>query len=146
MNKHPRSVFAVGLLLTLALALTASAALSEGAVPRDSVSVKAISKRHLFTAVVTYPSPLPVTRPHTWTVRLFDRRHRPVTGARITVTGDMPAHGHGLPTAPIARARARGLYQLQGMMFQMPGRWYVQLQIRTATRLDTIRVRFTIAE
>jgi transcriptional regulator GlxA family with amidase domain len=66
--------------------------------------------------------------------------------ARIEVTGDMSAHGHGLPTAPIAVARGRGVYELQGMMFQMPGRWYVQLRIRAAGHVDAVRIRFTIPE
>jgi hypothetical protein len=103
------------------------------------------SKQRLFSAIVSHPQPVPVERLHTWKVRLFDRKHRPVTGARIKVTGDMPAHGHGLPTAPIAVGRGRGLYELQWMMFQMPGRWYVQLDIRAAGRGDRIRIPFRIA-
>jgi hypothetical protein len=110
------------------------------------LSVTAISKHKLFSALVTHPSPLPVETMHTWKVRLFDRKHRPVARAHIAVSGDMPAHGHGLPTTPIAVNRGHGLYELQGMMFQMPGRWYVQLQIRAAGRSDRIRVAFTIAE
>ena len=128
--------------LLVALVLPSLAAAHEAGAP---VSVKATSKLRLFTAVVTHPSPLPVGRIHTWKVRLSDRRDRPLAGARIAVTGDMPAHGHGLPTAPIAVSRGRGLYELQGMMFQMPGRWYVQLRVRAADRVDRIRIRFTIA-
>ena len=111
-----------------------------------SVTVNVTSKQKLFTAVVTHPDPLPVEQLHVWTVRLFDRKHHAVTRARIKVTGDMPAHGHGLPTAPVAVSRGRGVYQLQGVMFQMPGLWYVQLRVRAGNRLDTIRVKFTIPE
>ena len=111
-----------------------------------SVTVNVTSKQKLFSAVVTHPDPLPVEQLHVWTVRLFDRKHHAVTRARIKVTGDMPAHGHGLPTAPIAVSRGRGVYLLQGMMFQMPGLWYVQLRVRAGNRLDTIRVKFTIPE
>ena len=106
------------------------------------VSVTAKSKLGFFTAVITHPQPLPIEKLHTWKVRL---QRRPVTGARITVTGDMPAHGHGLPTTPIAVSRGRGRYDLQGMMFQMPGLWYVQLRVRSGGRVDRIRIRFTIA-
>ena len=108
-------------------------------------SVTAKSKLGFFTAVITHPQPLPIEKLHTWKVRLLDRQRRPVTGARITVTGDMPAHGHGLPTTPIAVSRGRGRYDLQGMMFQMPGLWYVQLRVRSGGRVDRIRIRFTIA-
>jgi hypothetical protein len=109
------------------------------------VTVTATSKLGLFTATVTRPAVVPVEQLHAWQVRLLDRAHRPVVGARIKVTGDMPAHGHGLPTAPIAVGRGQGLYVLRGMMFQMPGRWYVQLEIRAAGRLDRVRIPFTIA-
>lgn len=122
------------------------ASLTGAAAGSTSVTVNVTSKQKLFTAVVTHPDPLPVEQLHVWTVRLFDRKHHAVTRARIKVTGDMPAHGHGLPTAPVAVSRGRGVYQLQGVMFQMPGLWYVQLRVRAGNRLDTIRVKFTIPE
>lgn len=129
-----RAVF----IIVLLLAGTATAA--------SSVTVKVPSKSGLFTAIVTRPQPVPVEALHTWRVRLLDRQRRPIVRAGVEVTGDMPEHGHGLPTQPVAVARGRGLYALQGMMFQMPGRWYVQLKVRAAGRVDTVRIRFTIAD
>ena len=130
----------------LILVILLLASLAGVAAGSTSVTVNVTSKQKLFSAVVTHPDPLPVEQLHVWTVRLFDRKHHAVTRARIKVTGDMPAHGHGLPTAPIAVSRGRGVYLLQGMMFQMPGLWYVQLRVRAGNRLDTIRVKFTIPE
>jgi hypothetical protein len=130
----------------LVLCVALFAALAGEAAGSSTVTVNVTSKQKLFTATVTHPDPLPVEQLHVWTVRLFDRKHHAVTRARIKVTGDMPAHGHGLPTAPIAVARGRGVYQLQGMMFQMPGLWYVQLRVRAGNRLDTLRIKFTIPE
>jgi len=126
--------------------LVVSLALSAAAAGAATVTVNVTSKNRLFAAAVTHPAPLPVEQLHTWTVRLFDGRHAPVTKARIKVTGDMPEHGHGLPTAPVAVNRGRGVYQLQGMKFQMSGRWYVQLAIQAGARRDTIRIRFTIPD
>jgi len=130
----------------LVLCLAIFAALAGEAAGSSTVTVNVTSKQKIFTATVTHPDPLPVEQLHVWTVRLFDRKHHAVTRARIKVTGDMPAHGHGLPTAPVAVARGRGVYQLQGMMFQMPGLWYVQLRVRAGNRLDTLRIKFTIPE
>jgi YtkA-like protein len=96
------------------LAATLACASSSTSAP---VTVNVASKKHLFSGAVTHPNPLPAAQLHTWTVRLYDRRHRPLTRARIEVTGDMSAHGHGLPTAPIAVGSGRGVYELQGMMF-----------------------------
>jgi YtkA-like len=130
----------------LVLVISLLAAFAGPAAGGSSVTVNVTSKQKLFMAVVTHPDPLPVERLHVWTVRLLDRKHHAVTRARIKITGDMPAHGHGLPTAPIAVSRGRGVYELQGMMFQMPGLWYVQLRVRAGNRLDTIRVKFTIPD
>jgi YtkA-like len=132
--------------MRLALCVVLLAALAGEAAASSTVTVNATSKQKLFTATVTHPDPLPVEQLHVWTVRLFDRKHHAVTRARIKVTGDMPAHGHGLPTAPVAVPRGRGVYQLQGMMFQMPGLWYVQLRVRAGNRLDTLRIKFTVPE
>jgi hypothetical protein len=130
----------------LVLCAVLFAALAGQAAASSTVTVNVTSKQKLFTATVTHADPLPVEQLHVWTVRLFDRKHHAVTRARIKVSGDMPAHGHGLPTAPVAVARGRGVYQLQGMMFQMPGLWYVQLRVRAGNRLDTLRIKFTIPE
>lgn len=132
--------------MRLVLCVVLFAALAGEAAASSTVTVNVTSKQKLFTATVTHPDPLPVEQLHVWTVRLFDRKHHAVTRARIKVSGDMPAHGHGLPTAPVAVARGRGVYQLQGMMFQMPGLWYVQLRVRAGNRLDTLRIKFTIPE
>ena len=132
--------------MRLVLCLAIFAALAGEAAGSSTVTVNVTSKQKIFSATVTHPDPLPVEQLHVWTVRLFDRKHHAVTRARIKVTGDMPAHGHGLPTAPVAVARGRGVYQLQGMMFQMPGLWYVQLRVRAGNRLDTLRIKFTIPE
>lgn len=132
--------------MRLVLCVALLAALAGEAAGSSTVTVNVTSKQKLFTATVTHPDPLPVEQLHVWTVRLFDRKHHAVTRARIKVTGDMPAHGHGLPTAPVAVARGHGVYQLQGMMFQMPGLWYVQLRVRAGSRLDTLRIKFTIPE
>jgi hypothetical protein len=81
---------------------------------------------------------------HTWTVWITDDAGRPVTDAVVTISGDMPGHGHGLPTAPVARAVGGGEYALEGMRFQMPGDWYVELQIESGGRRDSVRFDFTL--
>jgi len=88
--------------------------------------------------------PIPINTMHTWTVHLADANGRPVTDATIQISGDMPGHGHGLPTAPRARSLGGGDYALEGMQFQMSGDWYVDLEIEAAGKADTLRIDFTI--
>jgi hypothetical protein len=93
----------------------------------------------------TSPREIPINTLHTWTVHLTDADGRPVPDAAITIRGDMPGHGHGLPTAPQARALGGEDYALEGMQFQMTGDWYVELEIQAGGRSDTLRIDFTIS-
>ena len=66
-------------------------------------------------------SPLVVRRMHSWTVALTTPQGEPVEQARVTVTGGMPQHGHGLPTKPTVTPQANGRYLVEGMKFNMGG-------------------------
>ena len=108
-------------------ALALSVAMAPASTSGGSVSV--VSKRGVYKLTVSpRPATAPVGRLHTWTVALRTSKGTPVRGARINVLGDMPAHGHGLPTKPRARETAPGRYAIEGMKFQMGGAWYVEFR------------------
>ena len=44
--------------------------------------------------------PLEINRIHDWVFFIKTPEGEPVSGASITLTGGMPEHNHGLPTAP----------------------------------------------
>ncbi len=57
-----------------------------------------------------------------------------LTLADITITGGMLAHGHGLPTQPkainLSHDNANQIsFDIQGLKFQMWGKWHVQVSI-----------------
>ena len=79
------------------------------------------------------------------TLELRDRDGDPVEGASIGVDGDMPEHGHGLPTEPRVRELGDGRYEVDGMKFQMGGIWYVEFAIAAAPGRDVARVEFIAA-
>jgi hypothetical protein len=112
---------------------------------RPPADVIATARGQYFTASFTSSvRPVPINSMHTWTVWITDSSGRPVTDATVKITGDMPDHGHGMPTVPVARALGDGAYALEGMQFQMPGDWYVELQIESAGRRDSVRFDFTL--
>ena len=92
------------------------------------------------------PAESPVNVLHAWRVELRDGVGEPVAGASIAVDGDMPAHGHGMPTRPRARELGGGSYALEGMKFQMGGEWFVELRIDGSGGRDVVRVEFTLPE
>jgi hypothetical protein len=104
-----------------------------------------VSKRGLYRlAIAARPADSPVNVLHTWSLDVRDGAGRPVRGASITVDGDMPGHGHGLPTTPRVRERGGGRYVVQGMKFQMGGAWYVRFRIAARPGRDVARVDFVL--
>ena len=60
-------------------------------------------------------------------------------GATFEVDGGMPMHDHGLPTAPrVTEELGGGDYLLEGVKFQMPGHWVVNLSIDASGASDSV--------
>jgi YtkA-like len=91
----------------------------------------------------TRPDPIVVNEMHTWTIHVETASGALVEGATIGVDGDMPEHGHGLPTSPaVTKYLGKGDYLVEGMMFQMPGWWVVEFDIAAGGQTD--RVAFNL--
>ncbi len=101
-----------------------------------------ISKRGLFT--VSYESalqPIEINRIHQWVLHVESESGELVTGAKIEVTGGMPAHNHGLPTRPrVIEELEDGNYRLDGMRFHMTGDWELTISIVADGKSDTVIV------
>jgi hypothetical protein len=83
--------------------------------------------------------PVPVGEVHGWRLIIETAAGAPVTDAEISIDGDMPEHGHGLPTKPrVARNLGGGVYAVEGMKFQMPGWWVVHFKISSGGVEDTV--------
>ncbi|TQV78873.1 hypothetical protein FKG94_12705 [Exilibacterium tricleocarpae] len=81
---------------------------------------------------------VPFNKIHRWALFLSDLTGNPVTGARIEIVGHMPGHVHGLPTQPrVVGELAPGVYQVDGLKFQMKGWWVMQFNIATGGDAET---------
>jgi hypothetical protein len=70
-----------------------------------------------------------------------------VEGATVVVDGDMPAHGHGMPTQPEVTADlGSGDYRVDGMAFQMGGYWVVDVRVSADGETDTIHFGLDLPE
>jgi hypothetical protein len=84
-------------------------------------------------------APIVVGTMHGWVVEISTRDGQPVDHATIAVDGGMPQHGHGLPTEPkVSTDLGDGRYQVDGMKFNMPGWWVVNLSVDGPDGPDTV--------
>lgn len=98
-----------------------------------------VKGKHYQLEVHSRLEPIAINRIHAWELELRDARDTPVAEAQIAVDGGMPAHHHGLPTAPrVTKVLGPGRYLLEGVKFQMPGRWEMQFRIEAAAGTETL--------
>jgi hypothetical protein len=128
----------LGLLVVLAIAMFVWMSY----VPSDlDTSTTRISEQGLFE--IGYTSDLgavPVNQMQSWTLHVETAEGQPVENATITVDGDMPQHGHGLPTHPqVTGYLGNGDYRVEGLKFHMPGWWVMDFVVTADGQSDQVR-------
>jgi hypothetical protein len=91
--------------------------------------------------VATLEPAMPLRPRHMQTVRVTvrDAEGRAIDEAQILVDGGMPQHGHGLPTRPrVTRNVGDGIYEIEGVRFNMGGWWEFKLAIAGPRGADTV--------
>ncbi|HEX6473465.1 MAG TPA: FixH family protein, partial [Candidatus Limnocylindria bacterium] len=102
---------------------------------------------HFVGSWTSDPAVPPVNVVHQWVLHLKTPDGEPIVGARVTVNGDMPAHGHGMPTQPEVTADlGSGDYRVEGMAFQMGGYWIVDVTVTAGDETDLIRFGLELDE
>jgi hypothetical protein len=103
------------------------------------VSASAVSgEGHFHLAYEAEGGSVPLNAIHSWILELKDSSGRPVTGADITLVGDMPKHGHGFPTEPeVTEELGAGRYRVEGLKFSMPGWWVVTFHVVAGEKRDS---------
>jgi len=127
--------------LTAPLFLSVLVLAACAAPPSDlDVSLKRPTDAGKFIVTLQPPQAAPaINQIHSWTVNVATPAGVPVQGARISVDGGMPQHGHGLPTRPrVTRELGNGDYLMEGMKFSMTGWWEIKLGIEAAGAADRV--------
>ena len=145
----PAAMIAAATVATAAALLSACAHASKLTPPADAAAyaTQVASAAGAFrVAYEPQPAPVPVNRLHAWKLHIANADGSPVTDAQVQVDGDMPQHGHGLPTQPrVTSNLGGGDYLLEGVKFQMPGWWVMDFRIRSGARTDTARFNLNLA-
>ena len=128
----------------LLLSLAANPAMAQKAAQAEFGLGPRASEKHVYQATLQPAQPLRVRQLQSVAVLVVDARGRPVEGATIKVDGGMPEHSHGLPTQPFVwRSLGAGVYEIEGLRFNMGGWWELKLHITSAAGSD--RVTFNLS-
>jgi len=107
-----------------------------------------LSEKGIFS--ISYTSrlePMPINKIHSWELVVNTPEGNPVSGADISLVGDMPEHGHGLPTQPEVTAELEnGKYLVEGLKFSMPGWWIIKFNVKAGDRTDTVKFNLLLKE
>lgn len=100
---------------------------------------------HYQVSYAPTPDPIPVNQLHAWTLEILTPEGAPVADAVVAIDGDMPQHGHGLPTQPqVTEYLGEGRYLVEGVKFQMGGWWVMDFEIASEGRPDRVRFEFVL--
>jgi len=127
---------------------TAEVTLPAEATPSPNVAEGVVSEEgHFVGSWTSDPVVPPVNLVHQWVLHIQTPDGEPIEGATITVGGDMPAHGHGMPTQPEVTAElGGGDYRVEGMAFQMGGYWIIDVTVTAGGETDLIRFGLELDE
>ena len=92
-----------------------------------------------YIATLEPSRPLRPRQMQTVRVTVHDAEGRAIDAAEISIDGGMPQHGHGLPTRPRAtRNSGDGIYEIEGVRFNMGGWWEFKVAIAGSRGADTV--------
>ena len=132
----------VGFLVVLSALAGGHLLMMRGA-PRPAASEFGLGPRTsgggLYTATLIPTEPLRPRKLQTVQVAIADAAGEPIEDAQIGIDGGMPQHGHGLPTRPrVTKQVGNGIYEIEGVRFNMGGWWEFKLAIAGSRGADTV--------
>jgi hypothetical protein len=112
----------------------------------DRSNTQLSAQGHYQVSYTPRDGPITLNTLHSWTLQVTTPSGEPVTDARVTVDGGMPQHGHGLPTQPqVTGQLSDGAYLIEGLKFQMPGWWVVDVTVEAGGTRDTVRFNLLLS-
>jgi hypothetical protein len=88
-----------------------------------------MSDNYMLTMQVATPS-LPERGENTWVIAIEDMlTDESAVDCTLLVTPFMPEHNHGAPMAPIVTELSDGEYEINQIVFSMPGLWEMRFEV-----------------
>ena len=77
-------------------------------------------------------------------IMLSDGQGIAVEQAQLTIVPWMPDHGHGTDREPSISPMGNGVYEVDDVVYTMPGLWHLNVEIRTALITDNARFQLEV--
>ncbi len=91
-------------------------------------------------------SEIPIGPLHSWVLELRTADDETFVPRQLGIYGGMPEHGHGLPSEPQPTEQlAAGEYRIDGVRFNMAGRWQMTVGVVGPAGADKITFDFNVA-
>jgi hypothetical protein len=88
-----------------------------------------VDKKYIIS-ISSLIEPVPLNQIHQWEITIKTQQGDLVDAASVSITGGMPMHKHGLPTAPrMTQDLGQGRYLIEGMKFSMAGWWEIIIEV-----------------
>ncbi len=105
----------------------------------DLARSKPSEQKAYVAAIAPEKEPLHQGELHAWILTLTTPDGKPVEGAKVSIDGGMPQHGHGLPTSPqMTSYLGDGRYRIEGVKFNMGGWWELKFAISASPGDDSV--------
>lgn len=88
------------------------------------------------------PLRIQVGLPFMLLMNVCTKRNEPAELVRVDAT--MPDHKHGMNYAPTIRSTGEGRYQVDGLLFHMPGNWEVAFDVRSGGETQRLTHDFVL--
>ncbi len=84
----------------------------------------------------TIPAQIPLRDPFGLQVQVHDKATGQPSEAELKVSARMPHHAHGMNVEPTVTRTGAGTWEVQNMLFHMPGYWELYFDLRDSGRME----------
>ncbi|PIQ28347.1 hypothetical protein COW36_04060 [bacterium (Candidatus Blackallbacteria) CG17_big_fil_post_rev_8_21_14_2_50_48_46] len=92
--------------------------------------------KHYRVIYTPLPDPIPLNQHFRLKLTVQDAQNKVVENAKIYVDADMPTHNHGMTVKPKVKDLGKGIFEVRGMLFHMPGFWEIYVLVDHAGKKE----------
>ena len=134
-------------LMSCLLSVTACADKAEKELEQEELTWQQMSEQGAFEVTLDpqFDDSVAINEFLEWVLTVKSADGKTVDPARVSVSGGMPAHGHGLPSQPqVSEHPEDGKYLVKGLKFNMNGDWELAFDIQSEDQRDTVNFEVEI--